>query len=311
MKAKIISFIMLFVVSLPVFAQQKKVAVYVTGEQSGVKKILADKLVEGITYSKKYKAIERTANFLAELKKEQKYQRTGEVDDNDISRLGKQFGVQYVCAVDVIEELGQKYITARLINVESAEIVTTGNASSELTTMEQLLECANSIATDITGKTAQELADEEETRLLKKKQEDQEWLRWEQKLKQDLHIDYFVIDNYMITRPIGPCFKATITWEKALNVQANCNAGGYTDWRIPNAHELGYIYDELTKIWKKTEQFYLRFSYDSSIKDKIDEYRNKGYTDWIENQYGMSYNKSVKWRGDMPYELSLILIRKK
>ena len=310
MKAKIISFIMLLAVSLPISSQQKKVAVYVTGEQSGVKKILADKLVEGITYSKKYKAIERTANFLAELKKEQKYQRTGEVDDNDISRLGKQFGVQYVCAVDVIEELGQKYITARLINVESAEIVTTGNASSELTTMEQLLECSNSIATDITGKTAQELAYEEAQLAKEKELEKQEWLRWEQTLLQDFHNDYLVIDNYMITRPLGKNY--TGTWKEVLTVQANCNAGGYTDWRIPKAYELKNIYDDFSKIKEKARQYYIKFSSHSAIETKIEEYIADGYSNWIENQYGMNnIEKKVEWCGDKPYMLHLILIRKK
>lgn len=309
MRTKIFLFIMLLAVSLTISAQQKKVAVYVTGEQSGAKKILADKLVEAITYSKKYKAIERTANFLAELKKEQKYQRTGEVDDNDISRLGKQFGVQFVCAVDVIEAFGQKYVTARLINVESAEIVTTGNANSELTTMEQLLECANSIALEVTGKTAQELADEEAQLAKEKELEKQEWLRWEQTMLQDFHNDYLVINNYMITRPFGYGYYGT--WKNVLTAQANCNAGGYTDWRIPNAYELKNIYDEFTKIKEKAIMYYVRLSSHSAIETKIEEYINKGNFDWIENQYGMSYDKEVKWYGDKPYMLHLILIRKK
>ena len=85
--------ILLSVLSLTAFAQQK-VAVYVTGQESGIKKVLGDQLVAAFAKSGKYMAIERTASFLAEMKREQNYQATGVVDDNELSRLGKQFGVQ-------------------------------------------------------------------------------------------------------------------------------------------------------------------------------------------------------------------------
>lgn len=311
--------ILLSVLSLTVFAQQKKVAVYVTGEQSGVKKILADKLVEAITYSNRYKAIERTSSFLNELKKEQSYQRTGEVNDNEIARLGIQFGVNYVCVVDVIEEFGQKYITARLIDVETTEVITTGNASSELASMDELLECANKVATNITGKTAQELAEEATENARKREQKIQELKQWEQSALNNFHGNYAVIGNYMITRPIGPCFTATITWDKIPEVINVCRAGGYSDWRLPTASELKYVYEELQtieeNIQKKALEYYIYVGVHSSVENKskeyIKEYKNKGYFDWIQNQYSFAYNKEVKYSGDQPYKLSLMLIRKK
>ena len=112
-------FILLSALSLTAFAQQKKVAVYVTGQQTGINKVLGDQLVAAFAKSGKYIAIERTASFLAELGKEQNYQRTGAVDDNELSRLGKQFGVQLVCVADVSDVFGEKYVSARLIDVES------------------------------------------------------------------------------------------------------------------------------------------------------------------------------------------------
>lgn len=311
--------ILLSALSLTAFAQQKKVAVYVTGEQSGVKKILADKLVEAITYSNRYKAIERTSSFLAELKKEQSYQRTGEVDDIEIARLGIQFGVNYVCAVDVIEELGQKYITARLIDVETAEVLTTGNASSELASMDELLECANAVATNITGKTAQELAEEEAEIVREKEQKIKELKQWEQSALHNFHRDYAVIGSYMITRPIGPCFSANITWDKIPEVINMCRAGGYSDWRLPSASELKFIYEELQTIEATLEKeaftFYVNTGIHSSVEDKMKkymkEYKNKGYWDWIQNQYSFKYDMTVEYMGDKPYALSLMLIRTK
>lgn len=65
--------ILLSALSLTAVAQQKKVAVYVTGQQTGINKVLGDQLVAAFAKSGKYIAIERTASFLAELGKEQNY----------------------------------------------------------------------------------------------------------------------------------------------------------------------------------------------------------------------------------------------
>ena len=149
---KLLTILVLSLLSLTAFAQQKpKVAVYVTGEQSGVTKILGDQLVSAFSQSGDYTAIERTSSFLAELGKEQNYQRTGAVADSDISRLGKQFGVQFVCVADISEAFGEKYISARLINVESAEVIKTANASSKLDSMNELIKVSGMLKHQLVG----------------------------------------------------------------------------------------------------------------------------------------------------------------
>lgn len=157
-KIEIIFVLMLSLLSLTSFAQQKKVAVYVTGQQTDINKVLGDKLVEAFAKSGKYMAIERTSSFLAELSKEQNYQRTGAVDDNEVSRIGKQFGVQLVCVADISEAYEQKYVSARLIDVETAEIINATNMSSQLNSIEELKRVSNTIATELTTKTIQENA---------------------------------------------------------------------------------------------------------------------------------------------------------
>ncbi|MDR1341092.1 MAG: hypothetical protein LBK58_13710, partial [Prevotellaceae bacterium] len=73
--------------------KQLKVAVYVTSEDT-IKfgGFAGDYLVDAIVRSGKYTAVERTYDFLKELDSEHEYQRTGSVDDEQISKLGKQFG---------------------------------------------------------------------------------------------------------------------------------------------------------------------------------------------------------------------------
>lgn len=147
---KIVFFAMITAISLSAIAQ-KKVAVYVTGEQSGVTKIMGDQLVSAFSRSAEYSAIERTNSFLAELSKEQTYQRSGAVDDKEISRLGKQFGVQYVCVADISEAFGKKYVSARLINVENAEVISTANEYSNLDSMEELIRVSTVLKGQLLG----------------------------------------------------------------------------------------------------------------------------------------------------------------
>ena len=145
--------LLLSALSLTVFAQQKKVAVYVTGQESAINKVLGDKLVAGFAQSEEYVAIERTVSFLAELGKEQNYQRSSAVDDKELSRLGKQFGAQLVCVADILDVFEEKYISARLIDVESAEVLKASNISSPLNSMQELLNVATKLTRELIGAT--------------------------------------------------------------------------------------------------------------------------------------------------------------
>lgn len=130
--------LLLSVFSLSVVAQQKKVAVYVTGDDP-INSIMGDHLVDGIAHDGKYIAVERTASFLNELVKEQSYQQTGAVDDSELSRLGKQFGVDYVCVATPFDVWGEKYISARMIDVERAEVIATSSANGKIENSTQFL----------------------------------------------------------------------------------------------------------------------------------------------------------------------------
>lgn len=304
---KLLTLCLLAVTMCAVAQDVKKVAVYVTGNPDGKKRILADKLVEGITYSNKFMAVERTSSFLSELKKEQNYQGEGEVDDNEISRLGKQFGVNFVCAVDVIEEYGLKYITARLIDVETAQVSTTGNCYSALATIEELIQCAQSIATTITGKTAQEIAEEEHAKQEeeKAKQKEKEMYSWASRYY-IFYNGYMKVGKYMVTSPIKD-----VTWDQAIQTKRTCTAGGYKDWRIPTVSELGYIIDAINEmaedIEKRKNEYYTWKGDYPACSKKIKQYKT-GSRFWVQKKCYMDWSKSV----DSYYNSSdIMLIRKK
>jgi len=168
-KKAILAFMILF--TNLTFAQQK-VAVYVAGgTDAGINKVLGDKLVEAFVKSGKYTAIERTSSFLSELGKEQEYQRTGNVKDSELSRLGLQFGVQLVCVAEVSEVLGEKYVSARLIDVVSAEVLTTSNSGgASMKTMSDLIALSDKLSYELSGKTGKEQVIEEQQRISQEKE---------------------------------------------------------------------------------------------------------------------------------------------
>lgn len=131
-----------------------KVAVYVT--RSGNKDvdiILADQLVAAFSQSGKYVAVERTSSFLKQLSKEVGYQQSGAVDDNDmIAELGKKFGVQYVCVAKTTSLFGVYYITARLVNVENAQVLKMYNAENKaMNNSQDVLKVTQEIANNLIG----------------------------------------------------------------------------------------------------------------------------------------------------------------
>ena len=238
--------IVLSALSLTAFAQQKKVAVYVTGQETGINKVLGDQLVAAFAKSGKYTAIERTASFLAELGKEQNYQRTGAVSDNEIARLGNQFGVQYVCVAEISEVFGEKYISARLIDVETAEIINTHNVSGEMTNMNACLRMAGEIADYLSKgsfaeqkKEAQVNAEIESRNRAEaeKKRKQDELTKRNNIIRQQLSAGYLKLGSFYVTKTLA-MEKSEADAKKWLK---KCMAGGWSDWRLPTYSEVQWI----------------------------------------------------------------------
>lgn len=123
-----------------------KVAVYVTGDvDNSVKKILGAKLVTAITSSGEFAAVERTADFLAALSKENDYQVSGEVRDSQIARLGQKFGVKFVVVADINEAFDELFVASRLINVESGLVERAYDANGAAESMQQLIDLSREV----------------------------------------------------------------------------------------------------------------------------------------------------------------------
>ena len=105
---------------------QQKVAIYVTGgENEGIDKTLRYELMSALHKHKdKYILVERQITYLDIVQNEMCYQRSGQVDDNDIVCIGKQLGAEMVCIGEVNKLLGSIQISARFVDVLSVEIKT-------------------------------------------------------------------------------------------------------------------------------------------------------------------------------------------
>jgi len=139
MKKRTILLLLLFCASA--FTQDlPRIAVYVTGDDihNNIKTALGTRMLASLVNSGRYSGIERSQAFLAEIDKEHIKQRSGGVDDNQISQLGRQFGVKFVCIVNITPILGDFQVSARIVDVETAEIAFIGESSGRLSTVNDL-----------------------------------------------------------------------------------------------------------------------------------------------------------------------------
>ena len=139
--------VLLSALSLAAVAQQKpKIAVYMTGDDP-INEIVSNRLVDDFARGNEYTTVERTASFLAELSKEHAYERSGEVDDEQIAALGRQFNVQYVCVVSVLDVWNtEKYITARIIDTETAEVIASCSSNGSIQNSSELIGALNTLS---------------------------------------------------------------------------------------------------------------------------------------------------------------------
>jgi len=129
-----------------------KIAVYVTGDlKSQENKALGTEMLHALVKSGKYTAVERSDVFLAKVAEEHKKQRSGSVDEQQIRELGKQFGVQFVCVADITKAFGSYQISARIIDIETAEVSITGKAYSKLKSSEEFTEASTKVVASMFG----------------------------------------------------------------------------------------------------------------------------------------------------------------
>lgn len=132
-----------------VMAQKKKVAVYVTSDEeriSSAETVVSGALISAIIQSDTYQAVERANDFMKQINEEQHYQHSGNVDNEQISELGKQFGVDLVCVAKISSFDKTCHIQARIIDVETVTVLSIAQGFYTTSNTEELINAANKIA---------------------------------------------------------------------------------------------------------------------------------------------------------------------
>lgn len=136
-------------VSCVAFASaQKKVAVYAVGEISNeAKSVVCSSVLARLSGNKDYKAFERNSAFVNAIDKEQDFQTSGEVPENEIRAVAQRMGVDYVIIVNTVVSSDRKcHMSARLINLVTGEILKTANLKRDYTGSDVITAMANNIA---------------------------------------------------------------------------------------------------------------------------------------------------------------------
>ena len=111
--------------------QKLKLAVYATGNIDALlKNIAQNNASTELVNCGRYQMIERSAEFLRFVSEEQNYQRSGAVDDNQIAELGKYYGADCVCVVDITHVDSYLYVATRMIDVTLSTSQRAGDAEN-------------------------------------------------------------------------------------------------------------------------------------------------------------------------------------
>lgn len=130
------------------YAAGKKVAVFVEGNLSKEQKSMVNSAVMArLSGNKDYVAFERNSAFLKALDREQDYQLSGQVPEREIRQVGERLGADYVIALNaVITKDDQCQMSARLIDLETGEVLKSCNAAREYENSSTLTALANNVA---------------------------------------------------------------------------------------------------------------------------------------------------------------------
>jgi len=139
----------------PAAQNRPRIAVYVTGGKTPAEnRGLATRITHALVGSGRYRTIEREDVFLNQVAAELTTQRSGMIDDRQISQLGRMAGAQYVAVGEILELFGDHQISVRIINVESVEVVASGVAEGPLRNVSDFATLANAVSASLLGETA-------------------------------------------------------------------------------------------------------------------------------------------------------------
>lgn len=268
-------------------SKDEVVAVFVTGdEDASVNKVFGSKFVSAIVEEGKYKAVERTENFLEELGREQSFQRTGKVSDSRISEIGKLYGADMVCVIDITEvhlnnsTSHEKYIASKLIDSETSEVYKVRDVNEKWESLDELSEVAGDLAIDLLSANDS----------LKIAVENRRKERLEKKIRVELHSEPVHVQiNYEDYEVLPTDLDGSFTYAEAKKVCEDLVAFGKDDWFLPDKTVLAGIYNRKDEIGG-----FSGYSYWSSSESASYTAWDQRFSDGSQSSYFKDYGRRVR-----------------
>jgi hypothetical protein len=247
---KKVSILLLTLVYASVVFGQQKVAVWVEGKNTEINTVLADQLVSVITSSGKHVAIERSSDFLRGLKNEMDYAQSGNVADSQIAAIGKQLGANLICVAKVSLVANTNYVSARLINVETAQVIATANIHDDFKTIDAIIKSCEKLAMTMLG------IETSEQKLSK--------IQQEQEKQREKARGFTTIGGSLYVQMSDAA--EDVNYKVAVKICKNSSIGGFSTWRLPTTDELAILNTEYKKLDLSGEYW---SSSDTSGSEKI------------------------------------------
>ena len=165
MKHVLLTILLLWGIFLPGIGQEnqmKKVAILETVDKEGsinygVKLMVRSNLAAAITSTPGYEGYDRVD--VASIMSEQSFQRTGMVSDAQIKKLGEMTGAAYILVAEAAKiDEANIFITAKILNVETAKLERTSNVQTGIKAEELQKGCRQLSILLFGGTTEREIA---------------------------------------------------------------------------------------------------------------------------------------------------------
>lgn len=298
---KIFTIIVLAALTLTAFAQNdiKRVAILETVDKEGtvpyLKRLMfRSNLTTAITNTAGYEGYDRAD--LSQILGEQDFQRTGLVSDADIKKIGEFTGAKYVLIAEAVIDGNDMFITAKIIDVETARVLRNSNQLMG-TSAAEMQNGSIKVAADLLG--ASNATPARQAAALKNAKNDEE-----QMLLDGFAKGYIKCNNLYVTIPC----KQADSYDCGYLI-GYCSAGGYSDWRLPTMSELNMIKQVCRNLYDNKENYPMipagQMEQLKEIFDGDSFWADNDYIVWKNGSYTSLNNKRIKDND----KFGLILVR--
>ena len=139
-----------------------KLAVYVTvtgiqDELSTIMSIAQSTAANKLINSGKYVMIERSDDFLEQIKNEQLFQGSGDVRDDQISQIGASYGAEKICVVGISISGSYLYVAARIVDVVTKTASESGEADNNSYSVSEIIPTVSIAIDQLLGANASDV----------------------------------------------------------------------------------------------------------------------------------------------------------